>query len=220
MADSDHFGERLRDYWDDILGPRPEAIEQRLVRELGLPHPGRFTLATSSGKTIVTIDPDGKITFGEGVKPDEAAELFWTNMALKRVGMEQRLQSLAIMEAMLIRMGRADLNYERAALAAEAEGATENERAVAERAHMNLQAIVHQLMDYARGLARRPAAGQAPTPQESAPRAILRPPGLTGDPSCPTCHGEGRILGDCGDSPNVWFDPCPSCSPTPPDNPG
>jgi hypothetical protein len=148
--------EGLRDYWDDILGPHPERIEERLVRDLGIPHPGTLTIATNTGAVIVQIDPNGKVTYGAGYTPDAAAELFWTNMALKRVGMEQRLQHLAIMEAMLVRMGRADLNYEQAQRAADAQGAGEPERTRAERAHMNLQAIVHQLMDFARGLAQRP----------------------------------------------------------------
>jgi len=204
----------LTDYWTDILGPRPETIEQRLIRDLGLPHPGRLTLATSSGKPIVMIEPNGRVSFGEGYTPDAAAEEFWTQMALKRVGMEERLRHLAIMEAMLIRMGRADLNYERAQLAAQAQGAGHNEEAVAERARMGLEAIVHQLMDFARGLARPPQEAPAPDPRTAAPRAVERPAGHIGDPNCPTCHGEGRVFGDCGDSPNVWFDPCPQCRPS------
>lgn len=202
--------EGLTDYWDDILGPRPETIEQRLIRELGLPHPGTFTLATNTGRKIVSIDPNGKVTYGEGVTPDEAAEQFWTSMALKRVGMEQRLQHLAITEAMLVRMGRADLNYERAQLAADAQDATDHDRAIAERAHMNLQSIVHQVMDFARGLAHR-----GPRPAPEAPVRPPAPPQRRGDPNCATCHGEGLVLGDCGDSPNVWFDPCPTCRPDP-----
>ena len=201
--------EGLSDFWNDILGPRLETIEQRLIRELGIPHPGTFTLATSSGKKIVSIDPNGKVTYGEGIKPDEAAELFWTNMALKRVGMEQRLQHLAITEAMLIRMGRADVNYERAQLAADAQGASDHDRAIAERARMNLESIVHQVMDFARGLARQPVVPPSP---ETAPQAPQRP---RGDPDCPTCRGEGQVFGDCGDSPNVWYDPCPTCRPDP-----
>ena len=196
--------ESLTDFWNDILGPRPETIEQRLVRDLGLPHPGTFTLATSSGKKIVSIDPNGKVTYGEGIQPDEAAELFWTNMALKRVGMEQRLQHLAIMEAMLIRMGRADVNYERAQLAADAQGSGAESRAVAERARMNLEAIVHQVMDFARGLASRPE----PTPPVVP--APPRPAERLGDPNCMACHGEGLV--STATHSNV---PCPTCRPNP-----
>lgn len=201
--------EGLTDYWDDILGPHPETIERRLVRELGLPHPGTLTIATSRGHKIVSIGPKGEVSYGEGIKPDEAAEIFWTNMALKRVGMEQRLTDLAIMEAMLVRMGRADLNYERAQVAAERQGAGDHERAIAERAHMGLQSIVHQVMDVARGLASRAHHARQPGP------APEPPPQRRGDPDCATCHGEGTVLGDCGDSPNVWFDPCPTCRPDP-----
>jgi hypothetical protein len=218
----------LRDYWDDILGPRVETIEQRLIRDLGLAHPGRLTLANSSGKMIVSIDPDGKVAYGEGYTPDAASEEFWTHMALKRVGMEQRLQHLAIMEAMLVRLGRADLNYERVQLAAGAEGAGDHERAIAERAHMGLQAQVHQVLELARGLALRPLITADPPPAAPAPvetriagwgaeeaLANQRATGRPGDPDCPECRGEGRVIGDCGDSPNVWFDPCPRCRPDP-----
>jgi len=204
----------LASHWDDILGPRPETIEQRLIRELGLPHPGTFTLASSNGRKIVSIDPNGKVTYGEGYTPDAAAEEFWTSMALKRRGMEERLQHLAIMETMLVRMGRADLGHERAQLAAVGGGG--NEQAIAERARMNLTSIVHQVMDLARGLARRP-----PNPTTATTTVQIPAGGVSGaregrgDPGCALCHGEGRVLGDCGDSPNVWFDPCPTCRPDP-----
>jgi hypothetical protein len=36
-------------------------------------------------------------------------------------------------------------------------------------------------------------------------------------PACATCKGEGKVIGDCGDSPNMWFDPCPDCQPAAPE---
>jgi hypothetical protein len=213
--------EGLRDYWDDILGPRPETVEKRLARELGLAHPGTFTLATNTGRVIVKIDPNGRIEYGEGYQPDAAAELFWTHMALKRRDMEERLRHLAITEAILTRVGRADLNYERAQLVAQAETATEHDRLLAEMARRNLEVLVHSLIEVGRGLAARPMAspeddadapawGQGPRPQSPARNPVTGAPG-DGDPACMTCHGAGVVFGDCGDSPNVWFDPCPTC---------
>jgi hypothetical protein len=35
-------------------------------------------------------------------------------------------------------------------------------------------------------------------------------------PTCRTCKGAGKVIGDCGDSPNMWFDPCPDCQPAAP----
>ena len=215
--------EGLTDFWDDILGPRPETVEQRLIRDLGLPYKGVLTIATNSGRVIVKIDPTGKIFYGEDYTPDDAAELFWTSLALKRPRMENRLRHLAIMEAMLIRVGRADLNAERAVLAARAEGADEHTKQLAEMAHRNLEGLVGAVIEIGRGLASRPAAPSQETAQDDhnwttvppppAPRTTPAPgpPGSGGDPSCPECHGLGSIPGDCGDSPNVWRDPCPMC---------
>lgn len=28
---------------------------------------------------------------------------------------------------------------------------------------------------------------------------------------CKTCGDTKKVIGDCWDSPNVWFDPCPDC---------
>jgi hypothetical protein len=205
----------LESHWDDILGPRPETIEQRLIKEFGT-QKGRLTICTESGRAIVSIDADGTVTFGEGYTPNEAAEVFWTNMALKRVGMEQRLQHFAVMEATLVRLGRATINYQQRLLASEAPSATPQDRQQAELARMSLNSLVASLTDYAAGLATRPIESTGtlvsdPTPPRADP-SVLTPPTIT-DPSCHVCGGSGRILGDCGDSPNVWYDPCPTCRP-------
>lgn len=213
--------EGLKDYWEDVTGPRPETIEQRLIKEFGQVHPGALTIANNRGEPIVQIEPNGHVRYGKGYTPDDAAEMFWTTMALKRVGMEQRLQHFAIMEATLVRLGRATLNYQQRLMASEAPGASHHERELADRARMNLNSLVANLTDYAAGLARRPIAApeQAQgdvlrqTPAQVA--ANRRGDGRQGDPHCPTCRGEGTILGDCSDSPNVWFDECPTCRPNP-----
>jgi hypothetical protein len=145
----------LRDYWDSILGPHPESIEVRLTQEFGLPHPGTLTIATSTGKKIVSIDPDGTISYGEGYDANSAAEEFWTSMALKRQGMAKRLHDLAIMEALLVRLGRADLNHGDAAVRASSESATDSDKVTLERASLGLRSIIGQVMGYARDLAAR-----------------------------------------------------------------
>lgn len=154
--------EGLRDYWKDVLGTPPETTEARLVRELGIPHPGTLTFATSSGKVIVQIDPNGKVTLGEGVTADEAAEEFWTGMALKRRGMEERLMQLGAMEAMLHRCARADIAYERAATRAREPGATEEDKFREELQRRNLEAAVHQMIEFSRGLLLPPPPAAEP----------------------------------------------------------
>src|SRR5271157_1247405 len=97
-------GDELVDHWRDILGPRPESVKKRLIRTLGLPQPGTLSICREDGTVIVAICSDGSLTYGPNYTPDEAAEVFWTNMALKKKGMETRLQELGIMETMLIRI--------------------------------------------------------------------------------------------------------------------
>jgi hypothetical protein len=154
--------EGLRGYWDAVLGPRPESVENRLIRELGAPHPGTLTFATQTGRVIVQIDPNGKVTLGEGVTADDAAEEFWTAMALKRKGMEERLMHFGVMEALLQRCGRADIAYEQAQERASREGATEEDKFREEIQRRNLEAVVHQMIEFSRGLLRRPDPPQEP----------------------------------------------------------
>jgi len=156
----------LENIWADVLGTRPESDEARLIRTLGAPHPGTLTFATSTGRVLVQIDPNGKVKLGEGVTADEAAEEFWTAMALKRQGMEERLLHLGACEAMLQRVARADIAYEQAALRARAEDATEEVKFREELQRRNLEAAVHQLIEFSRGLLLRPgfpAEGTPPT---------------------------------------------------------
>lgn len=40
-----------------------------------------FTVNRKGGELLVGISPDGKITYGEGYKPDVAARQFWQSMA-------------------------------------------------------------------------------------------------------------------------------------------
>lgn len=156
--------EGLADYWADVLGLRPETVEHRLIRELARPHPGTLTFATSSGRVLVQIDPTGKVTLGEGVSADEAAEEFWTSMALKRQGMEARLQHFAMMEQMLLNVARADVAYEHAQVRARTEGATEEERFREELQRRNLEARVHQMLEFSRGLLLRPDPAEPEPP--------------------------------------------------------
>lgn len=54
--------------------------------------------------------------------------------------------------------------------------------------------------------------GAEQSSETSAPTRWASAPKIGVGPHCKTC-GESLPLGDCGDSPNVWFDPCPKCVP-------
>jgi len=126
-------------------------------------NPGDFILGTHTGRTILRITPQGRVQLGPDVDLDEASELFWTNLALKRKGMEERLMHLGIMEAILLQMAESDFAYERAQLRAQQATATEHDRMMAEMARRSLESRVHGVLEFARGLRRRP---DAPTPEE------------------------------------------------------
>jgi hypothetical protein len=167
MPDEKRPDEDLREFWEDVRGgPLPEPIERRFAGA----HPGDLVIATSASRMLVRIHPDGQITYGPEYTPDEAAVTFWTAMAMRRVEMEERLIQFSMQEQLLLRIAEADVTYERAQRAALAEGASENDRFTEERARANLEARVHQLIEFSRGLLRRPDVN--PTPAVGVP-----PPG-------------------------------------------
>lgn len=143
--------ETLSAYWQDVLG---QPVSEPDLQHFDA-HPGELVIGTQ-GRVLVRIQPDGQLRYGEGYTPDEAAELFWTAMALKRKGMTERLTHFGIMEQLLIRVGRADINTERLRLQAIREDATEEDRFRAEMAMRGLEALVHQMIEFSRGLANRP----------------------------------------------------------------
>lgn len=146
--------------WEVLRGqPMPEEPPT-------FPHaPGDFILGTSTGRVILRITREGRVQLGPGVDLDEAAELFWTNLALKRRGMEERLLHLGIMEQILLQMAEADAGYERAQLRARTAEATAHDHMMEEMARRTLETRVHGVLEFARGLRRRP---DAPTPEELA----------------------------------------------------
>jgi hypothetical protein len=141
--------EDLKVSWALLRGPLPEPVEEKIGRQ----HPGDLVIATSRENILVRIHPDGQITYGPDYKPDDAAEILWTAIALKRVAMNERLMHFDIMEQIVRQMGEADLHYERMQQLAHAEGATEHDKFMEEMARRNLEARVHQMIEFARGVA-------------------------------------------------------------------
>lgn len=178
MAEPNKPEDDLRTFWEDVRGqPVPEPDLRHLQG-----HPGELVIGTQ-GRVLVRIQPDGQLRYGEGYTPDEAAEEFWTAMALKRAGMQERLMHLGILEQMLTRLGRADIRCERARIHASRDEATAEDNFVAERTMAQLESLVHQIIELGRGLALRqgeeppqyPDGSPAPPPQ-TPPAAPQTPP--------------------------------------------
>jgi hypothetical protein len=117
--------------------------------------PGEVVIARQ-GKYLVRISPAGEVGFEGGYQPDEAARDFWTAVARNRPRSEdEEVSSIhrQILETLMLRLGRADLQCERARMRAGAEDATEVDRFQADLATRNLEAIAHTVIEYARGMA-------------------------------------------------------------------
>jgi hypothetical protein len=109
------------------------------------------------GKVIVSFRPDGRMEFGENYEPEEAARLFWQAVARKvqpQVGDNEvaRLNQ-RVMEALFARLGEADLYCEQARTTAALPEATEREKFLADLAVRNLEVQMHQILEFARGVA-------------------------------------------------------------------
>ena len=154
----------LTEFWDALRGQFRITSERRL----GDAHPGDLVIATSMDRILVRIHPDGTLTYGPEYTPDEAAVTFWTAMAQRRLQMEERLLHFALMERLLTSVGRADLAYERAQTRARAPESTPHDREMEEMSRRSLEGRVHEVIEFARGLALRiNAPAQPPTPSST-----------------------------------------------------
>lgn len=161
--------DNLLEYWDDVHPAGRDA--QPVPREPGT-HPGDLVIGTSKDRILIRIHPDGTLTYGPEYTPDEAAVEFWTQMAVRRLESEERVIHLGMVEQFLQRLGAADLAYEASVLRARRPDATEHDRYMSEISHRNLEAVLHQTIEFARGLVARP---DPPPPVEQLMRPGYRP---------------------------------------------
>lgn len=158
----------LEAYWADLGHfPRPDPTPDEL-REQIAPQAGRNDLVIGSReRPLVIISPDGSLQYGASYTPDGAALVFWEAMARRRADFELRMLIAAQMDQILTRMGQRDLEYERLALLAQAEGLSDTERAqreqYAELARGRLEMEVHHAIELGRALVRRVDPGTAHT---------------------------------------------------------
>ncbi len=144
--------ENLLEYWDDLHHPEPQPTSVTAPRT----HPGDLVIGTSKGRILVRIHPDGTLTYGPEYTPDEAAVEFWTQMSIRRLESEERVLHLGFIEQMLLRLGNADVAHESAVLRSRRPEATEHDRFMAEISRLNLESVVHQTIEFSRGLVARP----------------------------------------------------------------
>lgn len=114
----------------------------------------------AGSRVLVVVRPDGTVAFGKGYTPDSAALLFWTSVAKARQKAEQE-QTLIYqhMEALLARLGQADLQCEEARRRAAMETDPHRRRSLHDAATLSMQqleALVGQAIELGRALVKRP----------------------------------------------------------------
>lgn len=155
----------LEVYWDDIRVARVRARpESEIEPDQLVAGPGDLVIGTSRDRVLAIIKTDGQLEFGPEYSPEEAAMVFWEAMALRRLATEDRLLIVRHMEAILTRIGEADLRLEQLRVAA-AEG-DEAAGQAAGGALVRLERLVHQAIELGRGLARRPELVPPPVPDQ------------------------------------------------------
>jgi hypothetical protein len=161
--------ENLEIFWDDLRiaphrpPPKPTDFDVSI-------QPEDLIIGTSQHRILVLIKPDGTLTFGPEYRQDEAAMVFWEAMGQKRLEMEDRLLLIHHMEAILTRLGDADLQNEVAQLALRSDTSEEAQQR-ANQTNQNLERIVSQAIELGRGLIRRPDIPMPAIPAD-VPRSV------------------------------------------------
>ncbi len=170
MAEKDE--DNLEVFWDDIrVAPSRRPLEQKDFGDQ-VEHTD-LVIGTSSNRILVIIKKDGALKFGPEYTPDEAAITFWEAMGQRRLQMEDRLLVIGHMEAILTRLGDADLRAESARRMVESNpglGNVELEQQATE-AVQRLERVVTQAIELGRGLIRRPEVPMPAFPRE-VPRSV------------------------------------------------
>jgi hypothetical protein len=125
---------------------------------MNLPRTTDLVIATARA-VFVRIKSDGTLEYGPDYNPDAAAQVFWQTVARHREQHEEQRLISQHVEALVMRLGEADLYCEMMRKrAAELLGTGTEGSAVleAQRATSVLTTINDQVIELGRGLARRP----------------------------------------------------------------
>jgi hypothetical protein len=173
----------LEVYWDDVQlarvrQPLPDDVADPVPNFGDLAGPGDFVIGTSKDRVLVIIRPNGQLEYGPEYRPDEAAMVFWENMGQRKLMMDDRLLVIGHMEAVLVRLGVADLEAQRLRELAQNES---NEEARPRRIHeadvavRRLEQVANQAIELGRALVRRPDIPMPAVPP-SVPTSIQQNP--------------------------------------------
>ena len=166
--------DNLQIYWDELgmAHNRPPIGEPLGPKTLfDTVEPGDLVIGTSKNRLLVLIKTDGSLVYGPDYKPNKAAEIFWESMAQRREAYEDRGLIIRHMEAILVRLGDADMQAE---LAREMVDTPEN-RLRAEQAVRALERVMSQAIELGRGLARRPDIPTPAIPEQVPPSIETNP---------------------------------------------
>lgn len=154
------------------------------VREL--PRTSDLVIGTARG-VLVRIKPNGVLEYGPDYDPDVAARVFWEAVARHRDGYEEQRLISQHVEAVLVRMGEADLYCEqkrREAAEALGDGAGTDSAVVleAQRATVVFERVLGQVIELGRGLAGRPLDVKFKDLPGQVPPVVARNPDSSYDP--------------------------------------
>jgi hypothetical protein len=191
MSDEIEDNDPLEIVWDDLrIAPkraRPEIEAADRFRQKA--EPNDLVIGTSRDRLLVVIKPNGRVEFGPEYRPDEAAMVFWEAMGRQRYQFEERILLIQHMEAVLTRVGAADLHLE--ALRQRVQTGDEEAGQQAGGALVRLETLVHQAIELGRGLVRRPDLPVPAVPERvpdrirQNPASAYQPPTSAEDPEDP-----------------------------------
>lgn len=169
----------LEVYWDALRGRRGPVEPTHTVPTLrDLADENDMVIGTSAQRVLVIIKPNGELIFGPEYTPQEASMIFWEYMGIRRFQLEDRMLLIQHMEAVLVRLGRADMECQQ--LRQQALDAVDNMTKdqldrQAEAAMGRLNRVAHEAIELGRGLVRRPEVVPPDVP-ERVPEQIRQNP--------------------------------------------
>jgi len=150
----------LEVYWDALRGRRGPVEPVHTVPTLrDLADENDMVIGTSANRILVIIKPTGELIFGPEYTPQEASMIFWEYMGRRWHSMLDRILLIQHMEAVLVRLGRADMECQQArerAVGAEDNMAKDELDRQVEAAMGRLNRVAHEAIELGRGLVRRP----------------------------------------------------------------